>query len=237
MRSSNGAWAAFDRDNYRELLYRLPFADFGAFIDPPTEDVTAHVLEMLAGLGSGAEDPNVASGLQYLRAMQRPGGNWFGRWGVNHVYGTWCTIAALTALRSGDDMVRRAIGWLEGKQNADGGWGESCHSYVDESFAGVGHSTPSQTAWAVLSFQSAGLHARPACRRGLEYLRRMQGADGTWHEPYYTGTGFPRDFYINYHLYRHLFPMMALANEQALYTHGVTEEERTLEWAGTGPIH
>lgn len=228
MRSSNGAWAAFDRDNYRELLYRLPFADFGAFIDPPTEDVTAHVLEMLAGFGSGEEDPNVASALQYLRVMQKPGGNWFGRWGVNHVYGTWCTIAALTALRAGDDMVRRAIVWLEGKQNADGGWGETCHSYVDESFAGVGNSTPSQTAWAVLSFEAAGLHARPACRRGLEYLRRTQAADGTWPEPYYTGTGFPRDFYINYHLYRHLFPMMALANDQALHTRGIIDEDLAL---------
>ncbi len=231
MRSSNGAWAAFDRDNYRELLYKLPFADFGAFIDPPTEDVTAHVLEMLAGLGSDEHDPAVASGLSYLRATQKSGGNWFGRWGVNHVYGTWCTIAALTALRMGDDMVRRAVAWLVERQNADGGWGETCHSYVDESFAGVGNSTPSQTAWAVLSFQAAGVHAPDspayaAYQRGIAYLRDRQQR-GTWPEAHYTGTGFPRDFYINYHLYRHLFPMMALANDEALHTRAVTEEPST----------
>ena len=160
MKSSNGAWAAFDRDNYREILYKLPFADFGAFIDPPTEDVTAHVLEMLAALDADANDPDVASGLKYLREPQKPGGNWFGRWGVNHVYGTWCVIAARTALGGADDMVQRGIQWLRERQNPDGGWGETCHSYVDESFAGVGVSTPSQTAWAVLSFQAAGMHTQ-----------------------------------------------------------------------------
>ncbi len=222
MRSSNGAWAAFDRDNYRELLYRLPFADFGAFIDPPTEDVTAHVLEMLAGLRIGPEEPGVGSGLSYLRATQKKGGNWFGRWGVNHVYGTWCVVAALTALRTDDEMVQRALAWLRSRQNADGGWGETCHTYVDESFAGYGNSTPSQTAWAVLAFQAAGLHSDDSCERGVRYLRERQNAQGTWDERFYTGTGFPRDFYINYHLYRHLFPMMALAQDEARYTRGVT---------------
>jgi squalene-hopene/tetraprenyl-beta-curcumene cyclase len=120
-------------------------------------------------------------------------------------------------------MVRRGIDWLRRRQNADGGWGETCHSYVDESFAGYGDSTPSQTAWAVLSFQAAGLHADAACERGLQYLRERQNDDGTWPEPHYTGTGFPRDFYINYHLYRHLFPMMALANDEARHTRAVTE--------------
>lgn len=223
MRSSNGGWAAFDRDNYRELLYKLPFADFGAFIDPPTEDVTAHVVEMLAALGSDVNDPTVRSGVDYLRATQKPGGNWFGRWGVNHVYGTWCVISALTALGGQDEMVRRGVAWLLDRQNRDGGWGETCHTYVDESFAGVGSSTPSQTAWAVLSLQAAGMHGHEACRRGLTYLCERQQSDGTWPEPYYTGTGFPRDFYINYHLYRHLFPMMALANDAALQTHGSVE--------------
>jgi squalene-hopene/tetraprenyl-beta-curcumene cyclase len=216
MRSSNGAWAAFDRDNYRELLYRLPFADFGAFIDPPTEDVTAHVLEMLAALGSDARDLSVRSGLDYLQRAQKSGGNWFGRWGVNHIYGTWCVITALAAFEErlpteGEEMMRRGIAWLLERQNADGGWGETCHTYVDESFAGVGTSTPSQTAWAVISLQAAGLYAHAATVRGLDYLREHQNGDGTWAEPYYTGSGFPRDFYINYHLYRHLFPLMALA--------------------------
>ncbi len=148
MDSRNGAWAAFDRDNTRELLYRMPFSDFGAMIDPPTEDVTAHVLEMLAALGEGMSHPAVARGLEYLRATQKPWGSWYGRWGVNHVYGTWCVISALTALRTGGDMIERAVAWLLSVQNPDGGWGESCHSYADESFAGIGRSTPSQTAWA-----------------------------------------------------------------------------------------
>jgi squalene-hopene/tetraprenyl-beta-curcumene cyclase len=211
MDSRNGAWAAFDRDNTRELLYRMPFSDFGAMIDPPTEDVTAHVLEMLAALGEGASNPVVARGLEYLRATQKPWGSWYGRWGVNHVYGTWCVISALAALHIGGEMVERAVAWLLSVQNPDGGWGESCHSYADESFAGIGKSTPSQTAWAVLGLQLAGHPQHPAVGRGLAYLCERQRSDGTWDEPECTGTGFPRDFYINYHLYRHLFPLMALA--------------------------
>jgi squalene-hopene/tetraprenyl-beta-curcumene cyclase len=211
MDSRNGAWAAFDRDNTRELLYRMPFSDFGAMIDPPTEDVTAHVLEMLAALGEGASNAAVARGLEYLRATQKPWGSWYGRWGVNHVYGTWCVISALTALHTGGEMVERAVAWLLSVQNPDGGWGESCHSYADESFAGIGKSTPSQTAWAVLALQLAGHLQHPAVDRGLDYLCERQRSDGTWDEAECTGTGFPRDFYINYHLYRHLFPTMALA--------------------------
>lgn len=213
MRSSNGAWAAFDRDNTREIVYRLPFADFGALLDPPSEDVTAHVLEMLAGLGYDLQDPRVAGGLAYLRRTQKPGGSWFGRWGVNHVYGTWCVISALTALRTGSDMVKPGADWLLSVQNPDGGWGESCQSYVDESLAGVGRSTASQTAWAVLALQAAGMGEHRACGAGLDFLRERQ-VDGTWAEPEHTGTGFPGDFYINYHLYRHVFPTMALAGSR-----------------------
>jgi squalene-hopene/tetraprenyl-beta-curcumene cyclase len=213
MRSSNGGWAAFDRDNTRELVYRLPFADFGALLDPPSEDVTAHVVEMLAAVGRDGSDPALAGGAAYLRRTQRPSGSWYGRWGVNHVYGTWCAVTALTAAGTGEDMVRRGVRWLLSVQNPDGGWGETCHSYVDESFAGVGRSTPSQTAWAVLSLQAAGLGDHAAARCGLGFLRERQ-REGTWPEPEFTGTGFPRDFYINYHLYRHVFPTMALAGEQ-----------------------
>ena len=211
MDSGNGAWGAFDRDNDRQLLYRMPFSDFGAMIDPPTEDVTAHVLEMMAGLGEGADHPAVARGLTYLRETQKPSGSWFGRWGVNHVYGTWCVISALAALKTGQEMMDRAAAWLLSVQNPDGGWGESCHSYVNESFAGIGASTPSQTAWAIVGLQLAGYAQHPAVEAGLEYLCKRQRADGTWDERECTGTGFPRDFYINYHLYRHLFPTMALA--------------------------
>ena len=214
MRSSNGAWAAFDRDNTSEILYRMPFSDFGAMIDPPTEDVTAHVLEMLGMLGRGEDDPDVASALSYLRDTQKPSGAWFGRWGVNFIYGTWCVVSALAQARVGRDMIERAARWVIETQNADGGWGETCHSYVDESFAGVGTSTASQTAWAVMTLQWAGLGNHPAAQRGLEFLRSRQLEDGTWDEPYFTGTGFPRDFYLNYHMYRHLFPTMALAMDE-----------------------
>ena len=213
MRSSNGAWAAFDKDNTRTLLYKLPFADFGALIDPPSEDVTAHVVEMLAAVGSRPDDADVAPALAYLGSEQRPWGSWFGRWGVNHVYGTWCVISALRALRTGDDMVHRGADWLERRQNPDSGWGDTCHGYEDESFAGVGDSTASQTAWAVHALQLSGRgHARPA-QRGLAYLRHTQ-RDGTWDEPTFTGTGFPRDFYLNYHLYRHVFPLLTLATAE-----------------------
>ena len=218
MRSSNKGWAAFDKDNTFELVYRIPFADFGALIDPPSEDVTAHVLEMLARVGYRPHDTIVAEGLAYLRKTQRRDGSWFGRWGVNHIYGTWCVISAMAALYGTGDALparaHRAVQWLLEKQNRDGGWGETCHSYVDDSFAGVGATTASQTAWAVMSLQYAGLGEHPACVRGLNYLREHQ-TNGTWDEPEFTGTGFPRDFYINYHLYRHVFPTMALATKHA----------------------
>lgn len=220
MRSRNGAWASFDRDNTSEILYRMPFSDFGAMIDPPTEDVTAHVVEMLALLGRDERDPYVAAALRYLRERQKDAGSWFGRWGVNHIYGTWCVVSALAQVGAGSDMIERAVHWLSGKQNADGGWGETCHSYADESFAGIGNSTPSQTAWAVMTLQWAGCGEGAGAQRGLEYLRDRQRADGTWDEPYFTGTGFPGDFYLNYHLYRHLFPVMALAMDRAGVTKG-----------------
>jgi len=211
MRSGNGAWGAFDRDNTSEILYRMPFSDFGAMIDPPSEDVTAHVVEMLAMLGRDKADPYVRDALAYLQKTQKPWGSWFGRWGVNHIYGTWCVVSALGQLNAGRDMIARAAQWTIERQNADGGWGETCHSYVDESFAGVGASAPSQTAWAVMTLQWAGQGNHPAAQRGLAYLRETQREDGTWDERHFTGTGFPRDFYLNYHMYRHLFPLMALA--------------------------
>ncbi len=213
MRSKGGAWAAFDKDNTSDIVYRLPFADFGALLDPPSEDVTAHVVEMLAYVDCPDKEPMLADALSYLRRTQRPDGSWYGRWGVNYIYGTWCVISALTALGPGrdvQDMIDRAISWLLAHQNEDGGWGETCYSYEDSSFAGIGRTTPSQTAWAVISLQLAGMGRHPACQRGLAYLVESQ-MEGTWEEREYTGTGFPRDFYINYHLYRHLFPTMALA--------------------------
>jgi squalene-hopene/tetraprenyl-beta-curcumene cyclase len=214
MKSRNGAWGAFDKDNTRAIVYKLPFADFGAMLDPPTEDVTAHVLEMLAHVDAPDKERVIRGALKYIRQTQRADGAWFGRWGVNYLYGTWCVISALAALRDTgyevQDMIDRGCSWLLEHQNEDGGWGESCYSYEDSTFAGVGQSTPSQTAWAVLSLQVAGLGKHTACLRGLTYLLQTQ-IDGTWEEREFTGTGFPQDFYLNYHLYRHVFPIMALA--------------------------
>jgi squalene-hopene/tetraprenyl-beta-curcumene cyclase len=210
MRSSDGAWAAFDRDNVRAVVYKLPFADFGAMLDPPSEDVTAHAVEMLAALGERPDGQVLAPAVAYLRATQRPAGSWFGRWGVNHLYGTWCVVTALAPLHVADAHVIRAVDWTERKQNRDGGWGETCHSYKDDSFAGVGDSTASQTAWALLTLQAGGAGDRDAAAAGVRYLVERQ-VDRTWNEPQHTGTGFPGDFYINYHLYRHIFPLMALA--------------------------
>jgi squalene-hopene/tetraprenyl-beta-curcumene cyclase len=210
MRSSNGAWAAFDRDNVRTVVYRLPFADFGALLDPPTEDVTAHVVEMLTALGEPPNGETLAPAIAYLRGAQHAQGSWFGRWGVNHIYGTWCVVSALAPLHVADAGVARAVAWMQRVQNRDGGWGETCASYRDPSFAGVGSSTASQTAWAMLTLQAAGLQNEASCVDGARHLVERQTA-GTWDEPEHTGTGFPGDFYINYHLYRHVFPLMALA--------------------------
>jgi squalene-hopene/tetraprenyl-beta-curcumene cyclase len=230
MRSRGGGWAAFDKDNTSEIVYRLPFADFGALLDPPSEDVTAHVLEMLAHVNCEGKEQMISDALSYLRRTQQPDGSWYGRWGVNYIYGTWCVISALTAVGPGhevQDMIDRAISWILAHQNNDGGWGETCYSYDDSSFAGVGATTPSQTAWAVISLQLAGMGTHPACLRGLAYLTSTQ-TDGTWEEREFTGTGFPRDFYINYHLYRHLFPTMALAGAVAELPPATVEGRTTL---------
>ena len=210
MQSSDGGWAAFDAENCRALVRDLPFCDFGEVIDPPSADVTAHVLEMLAAVGDGAGEP-ARRGRDWLLAAQEPDGSWFGRWGVNHVYGTGAAVPALIAagIRADDPRIRRAVRWLESHQNPDGGWGEDCRSYDDPDWIGRGASTASQTAWALLALDAAGERS-PAVRRGIAWLVETQRPDGTWDEPQFTGTGFPSDFYINYHLYRLVFPLMAL---------------------------
>jgi squalene-hopene/tetraprenyl-beta-curcumene cyclase len=206
MQSSDGGWAAFDADNCRALVRDLPFCDFGEVIDPPSADVTAHVLEMQAALGR----PD-ARGVEWLLRAQEDDGSWFGRWGVNHVYGTGAAVPALitAGLRPDDEPIRRAVRWLERHQNADGGWGEDCRSYDDGSWIGRGASTASQTAWALLALDAAGERS-DAMERGVAWLAGSQREDGSWDEPQFTGTGFPSDFYINYHLYRLVFPIMAL---------------------------
>jgi len=210
MRSSNGGWGAFDADNMRELCRAFPFCDFGEVIDEPSADVTAHVLEMLAAEGM-AHSPAARRGASWLEAEQEGRGSWFGRWGVNHVYGTGAALPALVAcgMQTDAERVRRAVEWLERIQNPDGGWGEDPRSYDDPAWIGRGASTASQTAWALLALHAAGARTE-AVERGLRWLVEHQREDGTWDEPQYTGTGFPGDYYINYHLYRLSFPLMAL---------------------------
>ncbi|MFJ4918978.1 squalene--hopene cyclase [Streptomyces sp. NPDC088725] len=217
MQSRNGAWAAFDADNTSPFPNRLPFSDFGEVIDPPSADVTAHVVEMLAYEGK-AHHPDTQRGVEWLLAEQEANGAWFGRWGVNYVYGTGSVVPALTAAGLADThpAIRRAVSWLESVQNDDGGWGEDLRSYHEEAWIGHGASTPSQTAWALLALLAAGGRDTKAVERGVAYLAETQREDGSWDEPYFTGTGFPWDFSINYHLYRQVFPLTALGR----YVHG-----------------
>ncbi|GGV34023.1 squalene-hopene cyclase [Streptomyces longisporoflavus] len=211
MQSRNGAWAAFDADNTSPFPNRLPFCDFGEVIDPPSADVTGHVVEMLAVEGK-AHDPRTRRGIEWLLAEQEPDGSWFGRWGVNYVYGTGSVVPALTAagLPASHPALRRAVGWLESVQNDDGGWGEDLRSYRYEEWRGHGASTASQTAWALLALLAAGERESKAVERGIAWLAETQRDDGSWDEPHFTGTGFPWDFSINYHLYRQVFPLTAL---------------------------
>ncbi|MFQ6030904.1 MAG: squalene--hopene cyclase, partial [Dehalococcoidia bacterium] len=229
MQSKNGGWASFDKDNTRKYLTKLPFCDFGETLDPPSADVTAHILEMFGKLGYTKDHPPLRRAYEFLRREQEHDGSWFGRWGVNYIYGTGAVLPALAAI--GEDMdqpyVLRAVEWLLAHQNQDGGWGESCGSYVDPALHGVGPSTASQTAWALLALLAAGRADDPATDRCVRYLLETQQEEGTWDEPYFTGTGFPgyglgeppqdlpkpgergyqglempAGFMINYHMYR-----------------------------------
>lgn len=243
LQSSNGGWAAFDKDNTNRLITRIPFCDFGEVLDPPSVDVTAHVVEALATIGRNAKDPAIKKALHYIRAEQEKCGSWFGRWGVNHIYGTSAVLQALSAL--GEDMnasyVQKAAQWIAEHQNEDGGWGETPASYMDPSLWGMGPSTPSQTAWALLALIATGdRRYEDAILKGVNFLISSQ-QNGTWDEPYYTATGFPgyghgeradlnergetleqgvelsRGFMINYNMYRHYFPLMALARARSFF--------------------
>jgi squalene-hopene/tetraprenyl-beta-curcumene cyclase len=210
MQSKDGGWGAFDADNTRMLCTKLPFCDFGEVIDPPSADVTAHVVEALAAEGL-ADGLPCRRGVRWLLDAQESDGSWFGRWGANYVYGTGGVVPALIAAGvSADSLcIRRAVRWLERHQNDDGGWGEDLRSYDDPAWSGRGESTASQTAWALLALLAAGERS-DAVERGVEWLCRTVRDDGSWDEPYFTGTGFPGDFYLNYHLYRQVFPITAL---------------------------
>lgn len=244
MQCKNGGWGAFDKDNDKRYLTKIPFCDFGEALDPPSVDVTAHIVEAFGKLGFSKTHPKIAQAIDYLKSEQEADGAWFGRWGVNYVYGTGAVLPALEAI--GEDMrqpyIRKASDWLIVHQNEDGGWGESCASYMDPAAMGRGPSTASQTAWALMALAAAGRRKDDtAIADGVQYLIERQ-RDGTWDEPEYTGTGFPgygvgatiklgdpllaerlkqgpelsRAFMINYNLYRHYFPIMALARVRKL---------------------
>jgi squalene-hopene/tetraprenyl-beta-curcumene cyclase len=220
MQSKNGGWGAFDADNNHHYLNHIPFADHGALLDPPTEDVSARCVSMLSQLGDmPKDDPRVAQAVDYLLKSQHPEGSWYGRWGMNYIYGTWSVLCALNT--AGIDHksreIRKAVDWLVKIQNADGGWGEDGASYkLDYKGYEPAPSTPSQTAWAVLGLMAAGEIDRPAVKRGIDYLSRTQGADGLWPEERFTAVGFPRIFYLRYHGYAKYFPFWAMARYRNL---------------------
>ncbi|CAN5129922.1 squalene--hopene cyclase [soil metagenome] len=220
LQSKDGGWAAFDADNLEYYLNNIPFSDHGALLDPPTEDVTARCVSMLAQLGETADTSEaLARGIAYLRRTQLPDGSWFGRWGVNYIYGTWSVLCALNAagVDHNDPVMAKAADWLIAIQNADGGWGEDGNSYrLDYRGYEKADSTASQTAWATLALMAAGKVDHPATQRGIAHLIQFQGQDGLWTEPQYTGGGFPRVFYLRYHGYSKFFPLWALARYRNL---------------------
>ncbi|WP_395714979.1 prenyltransferase/squalene oxidase repeat-containing protein [Reyranella sp.] len=219
LQSGNGGWAAFDADNVDHYLNNIPFADHGALLDPPTADVSARCISMLAQLGETTENPVVRAGLDYLEREQMPDGSWFGRWGVNYIYGTWSALCALGAigLDGTTPSVRKAADWLIAIQNGDGGWGEDCTSYkLDYRGYEPAPSTASQTAWALLGLMAAGEVDHPAVARGITWLRQHQDTAGLWRQDAYTGGGFPRVFYLRYHGYPAYFPLWALARYRNL---------------------
>jgi squalene-hopene/tetraprenyl-beta-curcumene cyclase len=212
MQGSDGGWASFDADNSRLIFNNIPFADHGALLDPSTEDLTGRGLELLGTLGHGPDHPAAQRALGFIRKTQHETGAWYGRWGVNYIYGTWSVLRGLGAIGEdcSADYVQRAVAWIEQRQNDDGGWGETLASYEDETLAGRGESIPSQTAWALLGLFAAGRTEGKAVEQGIRYLIETQTADGSWEDPLWNGTGFPRVFYLKYHLYAKYFPLWAL---------------------------
>jgi len=213
MQSSDGGFGAYDKDNNKEYLNRIPFADHGAMLDPTCVDVAARCLGYLAQRGYPATHPTMARCIGFIKAEQEPDGSWYGRWGANYIYGVWSALIALNmaGVSPDEDYIRRAVRWLKQVQNQDGGWGETCDDYLYHRYAPAGKSVPSQTAWALMALMAAG-EAKSSCvRAGVAYLLRAQQDDGLWRDPLYTGTGFPRMFYLQYHGYQAYFPLLALA--------------------------
>jgi squalene-hopene/tetraprenyl-beta-curcumene cyclase len=212
MQCKNGGFASFDKDNDRMVFQHIPFADHNAMLDPPTVDITGRILEMLAAYGYDKNHPAVKKALKFIRDEQEQDGSWFGRWGVNYIYGTMQVLRGLEAMGTDhhEPYVQQAAEWIRMVQNPDGGWGETCGSYDDPNTKGIGPSTPSQTAWAVMGLLAANDTRSDSVAKGVAYLLKTQKKDGAWDEPWYTGTGFPRVFYLMYHMYRQYFPMIAL---------------------------
>jgi squalene-hopene/tetraprenyl-beta-curcumene cyclase len=231
MQSKNGGWAAFDVDNTRQLVNHIPFSDHGACLDPPTADITGRMLEFLAMVGYPKDHPIVQKSLAFIYKVQHQNGAWDGRWGVNYLYGTWCTLQGLMAI--GEDpknpAIVKATEWLLSQQNGDGGWGESCDGYLKNEYVHLEESVPSQTAWALMGLIAVGLVDSEEVTRGVEYLLDRQNDHGCWDEEEFSGTGFPGHFYIRYHGYRHYFPHMALAKyRKALRNTLPSEEDDTI---------
>jgi len=209
----DGGWASFDKDCTKSILEKVPFADHNAMLDPECADITARILELLGYENYPLQNPQVQKALDFIREHQEEDGSWYGRWGVNYIYGTWQALRGLWALHINmhQPWLLKARDWLETVQHADGGWGERCNTYDDPVFKGQGPSTASQTAWAVMGLCTFGDPSRPSLRRGIEYLIKTQNPDGSWTEHETTGTGFPRVFYLKYDMYRNSWPLLALA--------------------------
>lgn len=212
MQNSDGGWAAFDRDNNKMLFTKLPFSDMNAVVDPSTADITARCLEMMGDYGYIKTHPVAQKALQFLKSNQEQDGSWFGRWGVNYIYGTWSVLAGLNRIQ--EDMqqpyIQKSLDWLCSVQHEDGGWGETCITYQDPSKKGQGRSTPSQTAWAILALIEGGRSQSSSTLAGVQYLLNTQLDNGSWNEIDFTGAGFPKVFCLRYNMYRHYFPLMAL---------------------------
>jgi squalene-hopene/tetraprenyl-beta-curcumene cyclase len=235
MQCKNGGWAAFDKDNTKKIFQSIPFADHNAMLDPPTVDITGRILEMLAAYGYTRSDKRVAKAIQFILKEQEPDGSWFGRWGVNYLYGTFLVLRGLEAMEYSylEPAVQQAAEWIRMVQNPDGGWGETCGTYDDPNQRGVGPSTPSQTAWALLGLLAANDTRSDSVAKGIRWLVERQHEDGSWDElmpgrngeSYYTGTGFPRVFYLGYHLYKQYFPLLALTT----YKKAMEREELSMD--------
>lgn len=234
MQCKNGGWAAFDKDNTKRIFQYIPFADHNAMLDPPTVDITGRILEMLAAYGYTRRDPRVEKAVQFILKEQESDGSWFGRWGVNYLYGTFLVLRGLKAMEYSylEPSVQQAAEWIRMVQNTDGGWGETCGTYDDPNLRGSGASTPSQTAWALLGLLAANDTRSDSVAKGIRWLIERQHEDGSWDElmpgrngeSYYTGTGFPRVFYLGYHLYKQYFPLLALTTYKKALEHEALAE-------------